>query len=73
METSRSTPGNRGKRWEIQENPQRNGEIEEDQIIVFEVMTEELDRTWWRNYRCQLEQTFRQRQIVIRTHHVEVL
>ena len=36
-----------------------NGEIEEDQIIVFEVMTEELGRTWWRNYRCQLEQTFR--------------
>lgn len=49
------------------------GEIEKDQIVVFEVMAKELDRDWWREYRAQLERTFKQREVVIRTHQVHLL
>ncbi|EKS41486.1 hypothetical protein [Afipia broomeae] len=48
-------------------------ELERDEIVVFEVMAKELDRDWWREYRAQLESTFKQRKIVIRTHQVELL
>jgi hypothetical protein len=44
-----------------------------DDIIVFEVMTEKLDRSWWRSYRRQLEQEFRQDAIVIRASDVTLL
>jgi hypothetical protein len=44
-----------------------------DDIIVFEVMTEKLDVSWWRNYRCQLEQEFRQDAIVARASAVTLL
>jgi hypothetical protein len=37
-----------------------------DDIIVFEVMTDTLDRPWWEAYRQHLEQSFSQDEIVIR-------
>jgi hypothetical protein len=37
-----------------------------DDIIVFEVMTDTLDRPWWEAYRRHLEQSFSQNEIVIR-------
>ena len=37
-----------------------------DEIVIFEVMTDSLDRSWWQNYRRQLEARFRQKEIVIR-------
>lgn len=37
-----------------------------DEIIVFEVMTETLDVSWWANYRVGLENEFQQDEIVIR-------
>ena len=40
--------------------------IEKDQIIIVEVMVEELDETWWSNYRRQLGEQFEQDEIVIR-------
>jgi hypothetical protein len=40
--------------------------VEEDFIIVAEVMTDELDRDWWSNYRSELERRFQQDEIVIR-------
>jgi hypothetical protein len=42
------------------------GETTHDEIVVFEVMVEELDREWWADYRAALEELFRQDQIVIR-------
>jgi len=42
--------------------------VKRDDIVVVEVMVESLDRTWWKNYRSELEQLFRQDQIVIRAH-----
>ena len=37
-----------------------------DDIIVFEVMTDTLDRPWWEAYRQHLEQSFSHDEIVIR-------
>jgi hypothetical protein len=42
------------------------GEIRRDDIAIFEVMADALDRIWWRGYREQLERRFRQREIVMR-------
>ena len=37
-----------------------------DDIVVFEVMLETLDRAWWADYREQLRQTFRQDKLIVR-------
>jgi hypothetical protein len=44
-----------------------------DEIVVYEVMTESLDRDWWSRYRKTLERRFRQDDIVIRSQTVERL
>lgn len=44
-----------------------------DQIVVYEVMTETLDRTWWRAYRHTLEQRFRQQTLVMRVLPITIL
>jgi hypothetical protein len=49
------------------------GETVHDDIIVFEVMTEKLDVPWWRSYRLQLEQEFRQDAIMARASTVTLL
>ena len=49
------------------------GKTHRDDIVVFEVMTAELDRTWWRHYRKRLETMFRQEKIIIRAREVEIL
>jgi hypothetical protein len=42
-----------------------------DEIVVFEVMAEELDRAWWKTYRRELEARFRQELIIIRAQVIE--
>ena len=44
-----------------------------DDIVVIEVMTQEVDRTWWRKYRERLEAGFRQESVIVRTHAAELL
>jgi hypothetical protein len=44
-----------------------------DEIVVFEVMMEALDVSWWGRYRLHLEREFRQDQIVIRASTVTLL
>jgi len=44
-----------------------------DEIVIFEVMTDKLDRDWWAEYRLELERRFRQREIVIRAQPIEQL
>jgi hypothetical protein len=44
-----------------------------DDIVIFEVMAEELDRPWWRDYGAELERRFRQDEIVVRAREVERL
>jgi len=50
-----------------------SGAHSHDQIVIFEVMTARLDRPWWRKMRSLLARTFRQEQLVIRTHAIEIL
>lgn len=48
-------------------------ETSHDEIVVFEVMIAALDRTWWAEYRRELERRFRQEEIVIRAQEIEQL
>ena len=49
------------------------GERRPDEIIIFEVMADWLDRGWWRNYRATLEARFSQEEVVVRAREVELL
>ena len=42
------------------------GETNRDDIVIFEVMTGELDRAWWTTFRRQLEVRFRQDTLIVR-------
>jgi hypothetical protein len=52
---------------------QDGDEVVHDDIVVYEVMAEDLDRAWWGNYRRQLEMRFGQEALVIRGIGVEML
>jgi len=43
-----------------------DGDVERDEVVLFEVMTEELDREWWARYRDMLEGRFAQDQVLVR-------
>ncbi len=44
-----------------------------DDIIVFEVMASELDSSWWRQYRYELEARFRQNVVMVRAQQTVLL
>ena len=44
-----------------------------DDIVIYEVMTAELDRDWWRGYRETLMTTFRQALLIVRASEIELL
>lgn len=50
-----------------------DGDVSRDDVILFEVMAEALDRDWWAQYRRELEQRFAQDEILIRATLVERL
>jgi len=50
-----------------------SGARRHDEIVIFEVMTERVDRSWWRKMRSELARTFKQEQLVIRTNPIEIL
>ena len=54
--------------WEAED-----GERQRDEVVIFEVMADWIDRSWWRGYRAELEARFRQDEIVIRAREVERL
>jgi hypothetical protein len=49
------------------------GAVRRDDLVTFEVMTETLDRDWWRDYREQLAGRFRQQEVVMRASSFERL
>ena len=53
--------------WMADEAPTR------DQIVVYEVMIETLDRDWWSAYRATLERRFRQQTLVTRVLPITIL
>jgi len=46
---------------------------ERDVLIIYEIMTPRLKRSWWVEYRRQLEATFRQEELVIRAQKIRTL
>ena len=50
-----------------------SGAPQRDQIVIFEVMTDELDHGWWRAFRETLERRFAQEEVLIRASEVERL
>lgn len=44
-----------------------------DDIVIYEVMTEKLDRTWWSRYRQELTEAFRQDILIVRASEIELL
>ena len=49
------------------------GEESRDRVVIFEVMTDALERDWWREYRKELERRFRQEKIIVRSSELEEL
>ena len=43
-----------------------SGGTTRDDIVIFEVMSEELDREWWTTFRKDLERRFRQESVIVR-------
>jgi hypothetical protein len=54
-------------RWET------SGKTQHDDVLVVEVMVEALDKPWWRDFRTQLETTFRQTRVIVRAQVIELL
>ena len=52
---------------------EQGGERSRDEIVLFEVMSDGIDRNWWQRYRAELEQLFSQDEIVVRAHEIELL
>ncbi|WP_375021575.1 hypothetical protein [Agrobacterium sp. CR_3] len=48
-------------------------QVERDSIVVIEVMTDELERAWWADFRRALERQLSQAEIVIRVSQVDRL
>ncbi len=49
------------------------GETVRDEMLLFEVMVDALDRGWWRGYREELERRFRQERVIVRALGAETL
>ena len=49
------------------------GQTHHDDILVFEVMTKDVNSGWWRSYRADLETRFGQDQIIIRVQDIEII
>jgi hypothetical protein len=50
-----------------------DGKTKKDDIAVLEIMTDQIDRQWWSDYRQRLESVFRQKRIIIRAQATEVI
>ena len=44
-----------------------------DEIVIYEVMTENLDREWWHAYREGLARRYRQELLIVRVSEIQLL
>jgi hypothetical protein len=44
---------------------ENDDEVNRDEVILFEVLAEQLDKDWWADYRKELEKQFRQDEVLI--------
>ena len=49
------------------------GQVQRDEVVLFEVMAAQVDHGWWARYRSQLQQRFRQDEVLVRAMAVERL
>ena len=49
------------------------GETVRDDIVIYEVMVERLDRAWWKGFRERVRARFAQDDLVVRAHRIERL
>jgi hypothetical protein len=49
------------------------GGVHADDVVIYEVMTDTLDRAWWGRYGAELAQRFRQKDLVVRAMPIERL
>lgn len=49
------------------------GKTVQDDLVIYEVMVEELDRTWWDACKTSLEQQFQQEAVIIRAQAIYLL
>ena len=50
-----------------------NDHIERDTIVIYEVIAESFDRSYWHNHKAYLEDQFKQDELIIRSMDVDVL
>ena len=51
-----------------------NGDkVEADSVIVWEVMTDDLDKDWWKSFRARIEKLLRQEELLVRATKVDRL
>ena len=50
-----------------------DGDVQRDEVVLFEVVADALDRDWWRAYRQELGRRFRQEEVLARASPVELL
>ena len=46
---------------------------QEDDLVIYEVMAENLDVDWWSTYRAKLDKVFRQEKLLVRAHTMQLL
>ena len=44
-----------------------------DDIVIYEIMSDEVDRRWWQQYRLELQERFAQESVIIRATPFELL
>lgn len=49
------------------------GQVEHDEIVVFEAIVAELDSTWWSEYRERLATRFEQSTVIVRSSRIQLL
>ena len=52
---------------------ERSGQTVRDQVVVYEVMTEDLEASWWGAFRQRLEAQFDQDELVVRAQEIRRL
>jgi hypothetical protein len=50
-----------------------SGQVRRDEVVVLEVMVDQLDRAWWKDFRADLEVRFAQEELVVRAETIELL
>jgi hypothetical protein len=50
-----------------------SGAVQRDDVLLFEVVADGIDRAWWAGYRDGLQRRFRQDEVLVRATAVERL